>query len=845
MSRIILEPEPVLRPEPDARSRSILEYDKIIAELARHARSAPGRDLCLALLPATDIDEVTTRQAGTDDAVHILLERGQLPLSGISEIRPSVARAAAGGLLNCGELMRIGAFLRVIDRLVRTIPADGPGDRIVYNLISRLRTHNLLEQKLDAAIAGEDELHDHASPTLAVLRRRIREAQAEVKESLNRIVRLHARALQDSIVTLRGERYVVPVKAEYRGEIPGLVHDTSSSGATLFIEPIAVVELNNHIRELMGLEREEIERILAELTGDVAEAADLLLADAVLLAEIDFTMAKGELALQMKAMPPKLNENGRIRLVAARHPLIPSDRVVPIDFEIGIRFQSLVITGPNTGGKTVSLKTCGLFCLMTMAGLQIPAREGSEISVFDQVLADIGDEQSIEQDLSTFSSHMRQIVRITEQVRARTLVLVDELGSGTDPSEGAALAIAVLDHLRRHGAITVATTHYKELKGYALNTPGVENACCEFDTQTLRPTYRLLIGVPGVSNAFAISRRLGLSDEIITQAKALLTEEGIRFEELIRTVEKSRIEAERLRDETARLHLEAKAATDRAKAEAARLDEKRKALIAEAREEARERYREAEEEIEALIEQIRQGIRASDENERLKEAENFRQTIRAGRNRVENEIGRATLRSTGRATVSNPIVGEVYEAPTLGFTGKLIEGPDKNGNCILSQGPMRVSVHRSMLALPPGADAAAAFSSGAASGKRTRPTGSGAGSGSNAGTGGRGRSGTGRAGGQGGSGSNAGSITMDRRLHQGIELMLLGQTVDEALETLDKFLDDSVLAGVNSIRIVHGKGTGALRSAVHQLLKRDKRVKSFRLGAYGEGDSGVTLAELA
>ncbi len=821
MASIIREPDSELRPQPDARSRHILEYDKIIAELSRHARSAPGRERCLALLPSSDLDEVVTWQTGTDDAVRILLERGQLPLSGISEIRPSVARATAGGLLNCGELLRVGAFLRAVSRLVKTLPADGPGERIVFGLISRLRTHNTLEQRLDAAIASEDELHDHASPALANLRRRIRESQAEVKESLNRIVRQHARALQDSIVTLRGDRYVVPLKAEYRGEIPGLIHDTSSSGATLFVEPMAVVELNNHIRELMGLEREEVERILSELTAEVSDASALLLADAELLAEIDFIMAKGELALQMKAMPPRVNDTGRIRLLAARHPLIPADRVVPIDFEIGIRFQSLVITGPNTGGKTVSLKTCGLFCLMTMAGLQIPAREGSEVSVFDQVLADIGDEQSIEQDLSTFSSHMRQIVRITEQVGPKTLVLVDELGSGTDPTEGAALAIAVLDHLRRHGAITVATTHYKELKGYALNTPGVENACCEFDTVTLRPTYRLLIGVPGVSNAFAISRRLGLSDAIIDSAERLMTEEGIRFEELVRSVEKSRVEAENLRDEAARLNREAKDAADKARAEAVKIDEKRKELLARAREEAREHYREAEEEVSRLIDEIRQGIRATDEQERLKAAEEIRQSIRSGRGRVENEIGRATLRGNGRVTVTNPVVGEIYEAPTLGFTGKLVEGPDKNGNCILSQGPMRVSVHQSMLAPPPGQ--LAAFASGAASGKSGRPS---------------------RQPRTGSSGSNAGSLTMDRRMHQGVEIMLLGQTVEEALANLDKFIDDSVLAGVSAIRIVHGKGTGALRSAVHQNLKRDPRVKSFRLGAYGEGDSGVTLAEL-
>ncbi len=824
MTKYILEATHEIRPEPDARSRKLLEYNKIIADLARHAHSSLGRERCLELVPDSDLATVQQRQAETDDAVKILLERGSLPLSGINDIRSSVARTAAGGVISAGELLRIGTFLGAVSRLARVVPLAGAGERIIYKLISRLQPHNTLEKRIDGAIAGDDELHDNASPALASIRRRIRAAQGDVKDSLNRIVRQHSRALQDAIVTLRGDRYVVPVKAEHRGDVPGLVHDTSASGATLFIEPLAVVELNNKIRELMGLEREEIDRILAELSAEVAEQENLLLTNSALLTEIDFIMAKGELALKMKAMPPKLNENGRICLKQARHPLIPADKVVPIDFEIGYEFQTLVITGPNTGGKTVSLKTCGLLTLMAMAGLQIPTREGSEISVFDDVLADIGDEQSIEQDLSTFSSHMTQIVRITESVRPRTLVLVDELGSGTDPSEGAALAIAILDYLRRKGAITVATTHYRELKGYALNTPGVENACCEFDTETLRPTYRLLIGVPGVSNAFAISSRLGLTAEIIEQARGLMTEEGMRFEDLIRNVERSRVETERLREEASRLEAEARAASEKAKNEASQLAEKRKALIAEAREEARERYRDAEAEIEQLIQKIRGGIKAADERERLKEAEEIRQAIRSGRTRVENEIGRATLGAGGGfRKVANPVVGEIYEAPNLGFTGKLIEGPDKNGNVILSSGPMQISVKQDQLARPAGV-----------------PTGGGRKKS-------RGAVSAARAAGRGGQGKfsqGSGSISMDRHLHAGTELMLLGNTVDEALEKLDKFIDDAVLTGVSSLRVVHGKGTGALRSAVQQHLKQDSRVKSFRLGAYGEGDSGVTLVEL-
>lgn len=792
----------------DTRSVTTLEFDKIIMELAQLAHTAPGRVLCEALQPVPDILVVTGRQAETDDAVKLILEKGVLPFSGISEIRPSVLRARSEAQLSCGELMRIGAFLRAVVRLRSQLPSGSIPDRIVYQLLSALRPARELENRLDDAIAGEDELNDRASIQLASIRRRIRDAQNEVKESLARIVRSHAKALQDQLVTMRGDRYVVPVKSEHRGEIPGIVHDTSSSGATLFIEPMPVVELNNKIRELMGLERDEIDRILQELSGMVAAQAELLLQDAELAAQLDFIMAKGRLALKMKAMPPALNESGRIRLKAARHPLIPADRVVPIDFELGTAFQTLVITGPNTGGKTVSLKTCGLFCLMAMAGLQVPAREGSEVSIFDQVLADIGDEQSIEQDLSTFSSHMRNIIRITGQARPRTLILMDELGSGTDPSEGAALAIAILDFLRSHGCQTVATTHYKELKGYALRTPGVENACCEFDTETLRPTYRLLIGVPGVSNAFAISRRLGLNGEIIESARAMLSEEGIRFEELIQNVEKSRSETERLRQELTALRDEAARQVGILNEEKSRLADRSRQVVQQAREEARELYTEALQEIETMLD----SIRSEQKNQNLEEshllATQTRQKIRAGLNKVEGEIGRATLDAGGQALDPATIrVGETYYAPALGLTGRVVEGPDSRGNVLLQSGTMKVNVAVTALRMPEEEKSA-----GRPSGKTRQAT--------------------------------ANSLTMNRRLTMNAEIQLLGQTVEEAVGNLDKFIDDAVLAGIQSIRIVHGKGTGALRSAVHQFLKKDKRVKTFRLGAYGEGDSGVTLAEL-
>ena len=801
----------------DNRSLNTLEYDKIILELAGMAHSEPGRRICLALEPSADLAEVTSRQLETDDAVKVILEKGLLPLHGISEIRPSAERAASGGQLTCGELLRVGAFLRAVDRLIARLPKEIVGERIIYRILAGLRPAKELSQRLDDSIAGEDELYDRASPQLMNIRRRIRDAQTEVKDSLARIVRSHPRALQEQLVTMRGDRYVVPVKAEHRGDIPGLVHDTSSSGATLFVEPLPVVDLNNKIRELMGLEREEIDRILRELSRWVAAQSDLIIQDADDVARLDFITAKGRLALEMRAMPPKMNDQGRIRLIAARHPLIPRDRVVPIDLHLGIEFNTLVITGPNTGGKTVSLKTCGLFCLMSMAGLQIPAREGSEVSIFDQVLADIGDEQSIEQDLSTFSSHMLNIVRITTAAKPMTLVLADELGSGTDPSEGAALAIAILDFLRQKGCLTVATTHYKELKGYALRTPGVENACCEFDTETLRPTFRLLIGVPGVSNAFAISRRLGLDADIIGAARGLISEEGIRFEELIQNVEKSRSESERARQEAIGLLADARRQKQEVEDEKALLSEKNRQIVQQARQEARELYAGALQEVEQLLDDIRGQMKDRDLGESQQLAQLVRQEIRSGLNKVEHAIGQSTLSADGDEL--NPeqiLVGGTYSAPALNVTGKVIKGPDSRGMVILQNGSLQASVPVSALRLPHPEDRQKK------TGRRSqRPS----------------FAGPPRSG-------DLSRLTMERHMNMQTEIQLLGQTVDEATANLDKFIDDAVLAGIRSIRIVHGKGTGALRSAVQQQLRRDKRIQTFRIGAYGEGDNGVTIAEL-
>ncbi len=798
----------------DSRTLHILEFDKIVAMLATRAQSAPGRELCEALLPTSSIGEVTESQSNTDDAVRILLAKGTPPLTGLSDVRPTASRAAAGAMLSCAELMRIAALLRGAARLKAFVPSGSDGSNAVYGAMARLAPVPDLEQAISIAILGEDEVSDRASPELYSIRRKIRDAQAKVKEILDRIVRSNARILQEQLVTMRGDRYVVPVRAEYRGELTGIVHDVSSSGSTLFIEPIAVVEANNRIRELLSQEQDEIERILTALSARTAERIDDLTLDVSTMAWIDFQTAKARLAIDQKAMPPLLNTEGRIRLRGARHPLIPRDRVVPIDFHIGYEFHTLVITGPNTGGKTVALKTCGLLSLMALAGLQIPAQERSEISVFEEILADIGDEQSIEQNLSTFSSHMSNIVAITRRAAPGTLVLVDELGSGTDPSEGAALAISILDHLRSHGCVTVATTHYKELKGYAIETPGVENACCEFDTETLRPTYRLLIGVPGVSNAFVISGKLGLGADIIAAARERISEEGMRFEELLQDVEKTHSESRRMRDETLAIRDAAKRDADQAETLRSEIEQKRTTYLQKAREEARQELASYLEEADKLLDEIRAALNGQNMEAAEKLASEARRRMRETLRGVESEIGRATLHAYDPSAVPEKItIGETYYAVSLNIEGRVVEGPDNRDCFTLVSGSVKATVPRAALRMP------------AQNRSEVRKR-------------------AGRLAEASGGTRKGASATLSKAMTFQTEIQLLGLTVNDAVTTLDKYLDEAVMTGSHVVRIVHGKGTGALRSAVTQFLRKDSRVKTFRLGAYGEGDSGVTLAEL-
>jgi len=801
------------------RSLVTLELDKVLRQLVSHAKSVYGRELCEQILPCTNIVMVEQLQQETDDAVIYLQREGQLPLSGFSEIRDSIALLRANGTLSMKSLLEIAGFLRAVDRLKKVLPNE-KNDSASSSLFARIRMLmqvSSLEKELSFCILSEDEMNDRASDKLYQIRRSIREAQSNIRDVLERIIRSHPTALQEQLVTLRGERYVVPVKAEKRGEIPGIIHDTSSSGQTIFVEPIAVVEANNKIREWLSQEREEIERILAYLSGRVEGYLDELMLDVKLVSELDLQNAKASLSLSMRATRPILNENGRISLRKARHPLISKEKVVPIDFSIGDKYRTLVVTGPNTGGKTVSLKTCGLCCLMAMSGLQIPCLDHSEVSVFERVLADIGDEQSIEQSLSTFSSHMKNLVYILENTRESTLVLVDELGSGTDPSEGAALAIAILDYLRRQGAVTVATTHYKELKGYAIETEGAQNACCEFDTETLSPTYRLLIGLPGVSNAFAISKKLGLPQDIINDAQLLLSEEGLRFEELLSSAEQNNRESEKLRKEIRDMRDHVKSREEELSKEKEAWEKKRQLILQEAREEKKCLLSDALEEADQMLKEFRRSV--ADENKLAVEekAKMIRQNLRAGMQNIddENEQSRASI----------PIPGEIpdeirsggsYYSPSLNVIGIVVSGPDSRGKCILQSGSMRVSVMKDSLRYPL-PEPKSEVTGGTKKGRRIAPL---------------------------KNGGNAEQIRVNRASSTMPEVMLIGMKVDEALETLDHYIDDCYLSNIMSVRIVHGKGTGALRAAVTNSLKQDKRISKFRLGTFGEGEDGVTIAEL-
>ena len=782
-----------------------LEYDKIIGLLEEEASSFRGRQLCRRLKPMTDLNKINTFQEQTAAAFTRIIRKGRFSFGDAAPIEESMKRLEIGGALSISELLRICRLLKNAARAKSYGRHDTQEDAAdclddYFNLLEPLSP---LSNEIDRCIISEEEIADDASSELKRMRRNMSTINDRVHATLSGLVNGSWRSyLQDPIITMRGDRYCLPVKAEYRGQVQGLIHDQSSTGSTLFIEPMAVVKLNNDLKELYAKEQEEIQAILADLSSQAASYVEEIRQDYRAMTDLDFIFARGALALSMQASRPVFNQEGRIRIREGRHPLLDPRTVVPITVSLGEDFTLLIITGPNTGGKTVSLKTVGLFTLMGQAGLHIPAGDRSELAVFYQVYADIGDEQSIEQSLSTFSSHMTNIVSFLKKVDEQSLVLFDELGAGTDPTEGAALAIAILSYLHKRGIRTMATTHYSELKVYALSTEGVENACCEFDVESLRPTYRLLIGIPGKSNAFAISGKLGLPEFIIKDARKRLSEQDISFEDLLTDLETSRRTIEQERAEIQAYRKETEALKAQAQQRQEKLEEQRNRIIREANEKANAILREAKE---VADETIRNFHKFGKENISAAEMEKERERLRQKIKTTQADAAVKAAKQKKKYKASDFKLGESVKVLSMNLTGTIHSLPDSKGNVTVQMGILRSQVNISDLEIieEPVPYAAKKFS-------RTSKS----------------------------------SMKMGKSLSVSPEINLLGKTVDEAVAELDKYLDDALLSHLNTVRVVHGKGTGALRKGIHEYLRRQKHVKSYRLAEFGEGDAGVTIVEL-
>lgn len=782
-----------------------LEFHKIVDLLTAQATCPGGVRFCRSLKPSTDINKIETAQEQTQAAFSRIVKKGRLSMSGCDPVSDSLKRLEIGGTLGAGELLRICKVLKAAGRAKaygrhETVEETSDCLDIYFDQIEPLTN---LANEIDRCIISEEEISDEASPALKHIRRQISTANDRIHSTLLSLVNGSLRNyLQDALITMRGERYCLPVKAEYRSQVPGMIHDQSSTGSTLFIEPMSVVKLNNDLKELYGKEQEEIQVVLADLSSQAADYAEVIRTDYKIMTELDFIFAKGSLALSMNASRPLFNKDRRIRIRQGRHPLLDPKKVIPISLTLGEDFDLLIITGPNTGGKTVSLKTVGLFTLMGQAGLHIPALDRSELGVFTNVFADIGDEQSIEQSLSTFSSHMTNIVSFLKHITPDSLVLFDELGAGTDPTEGAALAIAILEHLHKQGIRTMATTHYSELKVYALSTNGVENACCEFDVETLRPTYHLLIGIPGKSNAFAISSKLGLPGYIIDEAKKQLTDQEESFEDLLTDLERSRRTLEKEQAEISAYKQELAQLKQETAEKREKLESQRDRILEEANEKARSILEEAKE--------------LADET--MKNFRKFgRENISASEMEKERERLRKKIASTGSGKKLHPAkphkehkasdfkLGESVKVLSLNLRGTVTSLPDAKGNVNVQMGILNSQVPISDLEI---IEEQPVYSAA----KNLRRT-------------------------------SQGKMKMGKSLSVSPEINLLGKTVDEAVAELDKYLDDAYLAHINQVRIVHGKGTGALRSGIHKYLRRQKHIKDFHLAAFGEGDAGVTIVE--
>ena len=782
-----------------------LEYNKIIEQLIEHASSFSGKELCRRLKPMTDISAIRSAQDETAAAFTRIVKKGRPSFSGCNPVNDSIRRLEIGGVLGSGELLRICKLLETAGR-ARAYGRHDNADEMedcLDGYFEQLNPVTILVNEIRRCIIDEDEISDDASPGLKHVRRAMNQINDKVHATLSNMVNGSLRTyLQDPIITMRGDRYCIPVKAEYRSQVSGMIHDQSATVSTLFIEPMAVVKLNNDLKELYGQEQEEIQKVLARLSADAAEYTTEIHTCYTILRQLDFIFAKGALALDMNASQPIFNTEGRIHIREGRHPLLDKKNVVPITLTLGDTFDLLIVTGPNTGGKTVSLKTVGLFTLMGQAGLHIPALDRSELAVFHDVYADIGDEQSIEQSLSTFSSHMTNIVSFLKQVDEHSLVLFDELGAGTDPTEGAALATSILNHLHSRGIRTMATTHYSELKVYALSTPGVENASCEFDVETLRPTYRLLIGIPGKSNAFAIASRLGIPDYIIEDAKTHLTEQDESFEDILTNLETSRKTLDKERETIAAYKREIERLKMETSQKQEKLEAQRDRILREANEKAHAILEDAKETADETMRNFHKFGKA---NISAAEMEKERERLRKKMAKTRSGMTPEPAKPKKQYKPSDFKLGESVKVLSMNLTGSVVSLPDAKGNLDVQMGILRSKVNISDLEI---IDEKPNYLQKTA--KRT----------------------------------GKGKIKMNKSLTVATEINLLGKTVDEAVAELDKYLDDASLAHLSSVRIVHGKGTGALRQGIHKYLKRQKHVKSFRLGAFGEGDAGVTIAEL-
>lgn len=783
----------------------ILEYDKIIKMLSERASYSLGKDICMDLKPSPNIFEVQDRLNETNESFGMVLKWGTLPIEGAKDIKPILKRAKMGYTLSPGELLSVCDILRCI-RKIKTFMKDGSKFEqypVISEIVDSLVYVKNVEQPIENAIVSENEISDRASQRLYSIRKSIKDKNSRVKDKLQSMLQSNSKYLQDPIVTMREGRYVIPVKSEFRQNVQGLVHDQSSSGSTLFIEPVAVVELNNDIKELMLKEKDEIEKILTALTLKVSENVDCLSHDNENIGYLDFMMAKAKFGLDLDGTIPEVNDRGIIGIKAARHPLIDKKKVMPIDIKLGETYKALVITGPNTGGKTVTLKTTGLLTLMTMAGLAIPARDGSKVSVFKNVYADIGDEQSIEQSLSTFSSHMTNIVNILKNAGESTLVLVDELGAGTDPTEGAALAMSILKKLYGLGASIVATTHYSEIKVFAMEENGFENASVEFDIETLRPTYRLLTGIPGKSNAFEISKRLGLDESVIDDAKQMVSKDAAHFEDVIQNLQNKTTAVEKELEEAEKSRREIDALKKELSNKKYKIDTERDKMIQRAQDDAKRIMRTAKIEADGILKELIELKSKASEEISLKQAMDAKKQLNDKLSSIEDSEIHKREEKEGYTRVKEVKRGDEVYVTTLSQTGTVISDEDSRGEVTVQVGIMKVNV--TVDKLMKGHEKTEK--------KKSSP-------------------------------NTTSKIMKQKTMEVSSSIDLRGQTIDEAMYNIEKYLDDAFLAGLENVIIIHGKGTGALREGIQNALKHHRYVKSLRTGEIGEGGSGVTVVEI-